>query len=287
MPQAFTGLAVKNHSLKRGIRLAYLDEGKGEETLLFIHGLGSNLKGWGKNIGDLSKKFRCIVPDLPGYGWSDQGDYLYSMTFFAHVLHEFIAELGLEKVILVGHSMGAQIAIHMARQNDLPIHKLVLIAPAGFETFSANERRWISAVNRPSLIKALSENRIINNFKLNFFNMPDDARFMIDDRLRMRQTAAYDHFCNMTPQCVASMLDEPIFEYLTHLRRETLVLFGLQDALIPNRFLHGQKDPELIAKAGQRCIPNSRLVLLPNCGHFVQWECAQEVNTEIARFVPA
>ena len=51
-----------------GYTIAYTDEGRGEKTIIFIHGLGSYLQAWIKNVEDLKKDYRCISIDLPGYG---------------------------------------------------------------------------------------------------------------------------------------------------------------------------------------------------------------------------
>ena len=63
---------VKYAELSNSIKLAYIDEGKGPETILMIHGLGSYLPAWKKNIGELSKTYRVIAIDLPGYGKSSK-----------------------------------------------------------------------------------------------------------------------------------------------------------------------------------------------------------------------
>src|ERR1700742_1729400 len=106
-------------TLSNGCKVAYIDEGKGEKTLLFIHGLATYSLSWKKNIEYLKKKYRCIAIDLPGNGLSDRGDYPYSMNFFAGSVYDFIRLLGLKNVCLVGHSMGAQVAMTtLLRQPD-------------------------------------------------------------------------------------------------------------------------------------------------------------------------
>ena len=61
--------------LAEDLELAYFDEGKGNEVILFIHGLGSYAPAWKKNIESLSKDYRCLAIDLPGYGKSSKGRY--------------------------------------------------------------------------------------------------------------------------------------------------------------------------------------------------------------------
>ncbi len=267
-------------------KIAYLDRGVGPQTLLFIHGLGSNLKAWWKNLDTLSQHFRCIALDLPGYGMSSKSDaYPYGMTFFANVVRELMDSLQLQNVVLVGHSMGGQIALTEALRSNDRVKKMVLLAPAGIETFSDQEKMWFRTVYTPEMLMNTSEAQIRRNFELNFVKFPADAEFMYQDRLLLRQTEEYAAYCRMIPKCVSGMLEEPVFEHLGELRLPVLIIFGENDALIPNRILHPRLTTQQVAQLAQERIPGSQLVLLPNCGHFVQWEGAAEVNEAIKHFL--
>ncbi len=276
---------VQKIVLSDTLDIAYIDEGKGETTLVFIHGLGSYLKAWNKTVDGLKTHYRCIALDLPGYGKSTQGDYPYDMAFFPKSIRTFLDSLQLEKVVLVGHSMGGQIAIHTVLQDDSRIEKLILMAPAGFETFTQEQKQWFANFVTPEVVKATPEAQIIRNFEINFHQMPEDARFMIDDRMTMRETPAYDHYCNMIPKCVKGMLEQPVFDQLSQIKIPTLVLFGENDLLIPNAFLHANLTTLEVAQKGQSQIPNSQLQMIPKAGHFVQWEQATQVNQLIRAFL--
>lgn len=273
-------------TLNNGTSINYVDEGTGPQTLLFIHGLGSNLKAWQKNIKVLQTDFRCIALDLPNYGQSSQGDYPFTMSFFAETIEAFIQQLDLEQVVLVGHSMGAQIAMHFAVRYPKQLEKLILFAPAGFETFTPQQVAWFEQVYTAEFVKAAPEGQIINNFKLNFHEMPDDAQFMIDDRLAMRQdTASYNSYCEMIPQCVIGMLKEPIYEQLPHISAPTLIFYGEEDRLIPNPLLNAQLTTAEVGAAGAAKMPNAQLVMVPNAGHFVQWEGTSVIHPAISAFL--
>ncbi len=272
--------------LSGGKKIAYLDRGTGQKTLLFIHGLGSNLKAWWKNLDTLGQHFRCIALDLPGYGLSSKSDeYPYGMAFFASTIRELMDSLHLQNVVLVGHSMGGQIALTEVLQGNDRVKKMILLAPAGIETFSDQEKMWLRAVYTPEMLMNTSEAQIRKNFELNFVKFPADAEFMYQDRLRLRQTSEYAAYCRMIPRCVNGMLEEPVFERLGDLRLPVLIIFGENDALIPNRILHPSLTTQQVAQLAQERIPDSELVLLPNCGHFVQWEGAAGVNEAIKRFL--
>lgn len=267
-------------------RLAYVEEGAGEPTLLFVHGLGSNLQAWSKTIDGLKEDYRCVALDLPGYGKSARGDFPFSMAFFAETLAAFINQLGPARVVPVGHSMGGQIVLHLALEFPELVKKLVLIAPAGFETFTAEEGQQVSDLFQPDLLRRLNEEQIENNFRINFYRFPADARFMIDDRLRMREDPKeYDRFCRLVPACVEGMLREPVFGRLAEIEVPVLVIYGEDDRLIPSPLVHPDLSTAAVARRGTAELPQGQLFLLPAAGHFVQWERAAEVNGAMGRFL--
>jgi len=277
---------VKTIQLSNQIKIAYVEVGAGAQTILFLHGMGSNLQAWKKNIDALRHSYRCIALDLPGYGKSSQEAYSFTVSFFAESVISFIAQLQLKNIVLAGHSMGGQIALAAALKRPQLFSKLILVAPAGFETFSKTERAWFSATMRPAILKAMPVTQIIRNFEINFYEFPEDARFMINDRLLMRKSAAdYDYYCRMIPKCIKGMLSEPVFKQLPEIQLPTLVFFGEEDELIPNRFIHPGLRSEDVAKAGVRALPNGQLQMLPQAGHFAQWDQAYLINSKISSFL--
>ena len=276
--------AVHTLRVQDSIDVAYVDEGAGP-VLVFVHGLGSNLQAWRQNIDSLRSRYRCIALDLPNYGKSSAGQYAFTMPFFADVLAAVLDQLDLHDVTLVGHSMGGQVSMHLALRSPARLRQLVLVAPAGFEQFTEAEAQWFAAVYTPAVVASASEEQIVRNFEMNFHAMPADARFMIDDRLLLRASPAYAGYCQMIPRCVLGMLAAPVWEQLPAIDLPVLVIFGAEDQLIPNRLLHPTLTTEAVARSGADRLNRAELVLVPEGGHFVQWECAAAVNKLIAEFV--
>ncbi len=276
---------VKKVKFSDHIQIAYVDEGNEDRTLLMIHGLGSYIPAWQKNIEGLKSQFRCIALDLPNYGKSTKGFFPFTMSFFAEVISAFVKKLELKNVILVGHSMGAQIAVTTYLETTTPIEKLVLLAPAGFETFSASDSDFFFKNVTAEFIKAMTVEQIKSNFDLNFHNnsLPADANFMFRDRLAMRDDEEeYNFYAQMVPKCVGGMLEAPVFDRLNQIDIPSLIIYGREDLLIPNKVLHPESTIEQIAESGHKEIPDSQLELLSPCGHFVQWECPKKVNQLIS-----
>jgi len=277
------GYPVKTVAV-RNINIAMIDEGQGDETLILIHGLGTNAKGWIKNIPVLSKKYRVIALDLPGYGKSDKGYYDYSMSFYAKVLKELMDALNINQAVLAGHSMGGQIAITAALEYPDKVKKLILISPAGFERFTDGEAAWMKNAMKVEFIKDTPIRNIDINLKANFYNYPKDAEFMITDRIQIRSASDFEDYCYAVSRNVAGMLDGKVYMHLSDIKQPTLIMFGENDGLIPNPYLHGGFTAD-IAEIGKDEIPNNTVHIFPKCGHFVQFEKADEANQAILNFL--
>ena len=274
--------------LSNGTHIAYRDTGKGQETLVFIHGLGSYLPVWDKLIPQLASDFRCISLDLPGYGKSDLVEDSISIAFFAQTVETFIQEMGLQQVTLVGHSMGGQIAIRISLSQQIEINQLILFAPAGIETFTTEEAAMLTQLVTPASILALEDNQIAQNLHVNFYNnqMPEDAVFMYEDRLSMKADSnAYSYFSRLFPASMNAMLEGPVFNELSRLDMPVLVFYGENDLLIPNKYLHPELTTQKVGEIAITHIPNSELIMVPQCGHFVPWEQADIVSQAMVSFI--
>lgn len=275
--------AVKHLKVDDEVTIAYMDEGQGEPIVL-IHGLGSYAPAWKKNIEALKKTHRCIAIDLPGYGKSSKGNYEGSMTFYADIVKKISDKLGLEKVTLAGHSMGGQISIMAALAYPELVDKLILISPAGFETFTAGQKQWFREVLTPRSVMLTPVDAVVSNIGYNFYKFPNDAQFMIDDRIAMRTAKDFDLYCHQIVKSVKGMVDQPVNEYLERLELPVLVIFGAQDNLIPNRFLNPGKTED-VANVGVSRMKNARLEMIEKAGHFVHFEQAQKVNVLLSEFL--
>ncbi len=277
------GFAVKKVAIKN-INVALIDEGSGDETLVLVHGLGTNAKAWNQNIAALAESFRVIALDLPGYGKSEKGYFIFSMDFHAEVIAGVLDALNIEKAVLVGHSMGGQIAMTAALNYPDRVSKLVLIAPAGFERFTDGEAAWFKKAVTPTFVKETPIRNIDVNVKSNFYEMPDEAEFLVTERIQMRKADDFELYCYAVAKNVAAMVDGPVYERLEEITQPTLIIFGENDALIPNPYLHGGFTAE-IGAIGQEKIDGSTLVMIPECGHLVPMEKPHLTNSLIENFV--
>ena len=144
----------------------YSDHGESDHVLLFLHGMGSNLAAWSKNISVLSQKNRCIAVDLPGYGQTENRTDTTDVHKDAALVAELIDKLSLSSVTLVGHSMGGLISILVSKAIPEKIANLVLVAPAGIEVFSEGEVELIKTYFTGEMIASYSQTMIRKNLSL-------------------------------------------------------------------------------------------------------------------------
>lgn len=265
--------------------IAFTEQGDAEQTLIFIHGLGSYLPGWSMNIDVLSEHFRVIALDLPGYGKSSKYAESYTIPFFAESVTQLMDHLEIETAALVGHSMGGQIALYIAGHSPERVDHLVLSAPAGFERFSKAHYGMFKATVSADAIASTPDSMIEQNLKANFFDFPETAQFMIDDRIAIKNAPDFDIYAQAQAHSVFAMLDEPVWELLPGIEKPTLVVFGKQDALIPNPYLNPQLTTEEVAKAGTEHLPNATLKMIDQAGHFVHFEQAEAFNEAVLEFL--
>jgi pimeloyl-ACP methyl ester carboxylesterase len=274
----------KVHLPISGFDIAYTDEGKGDKIIIFIHGLGSYSQAWIKNVEVLKSNFRCISIDLPGYGKSSKQPHNGQMTFYAQVVNELVKELDLKEVTLAGHSMGGQISITTHLLFPDIVDGLILVAPAGFEHFHKGQKQWFHDVMTVDGVRLTTTEAIQNNLASNFYRLPADADFMVRDRISMRTADDFNAYCYAVVQSVNGMVDNPVIDYLEDIKVPTLIFFGENDNLIPNRFLNPGPTVE-IAKHGASKIKNSKLVMVPKCGHFMMFEKSEVFNSEVKNFL--
>ncbi|MEO9870146.1 alpha/beta fold hydrolase [Ekhidna sp.] len=274
-------------TISEGIELAYVNEGPQDApVILMVHGLGGYIKNWYPTIDGLKETYRCIALDLPGYGQSTIRDFEKEdyMQFFANSVNEFAEKLELNKVILMGHSMGGQVSIVMALQNPKWLERLILAAPAGFETFTEAEGTLLKQFSTASALMSHTEEQIYAAYQANFVSMPALAEEMIQDRLKAKEAMWFADYALIREMGVKGMLRHSVKEDLSKIKIPTVVLFGKNDFLIPNKYLHPSLTTSQIAEIGKE-IPNVKIKLIETAGHMLQMDNPTSFNLAVKQLL--
>ncbi|MFN2440995.1 MAG: hypothetical protein ABR503_17455, partial [Chitinophagaceae bacterium] len=131
--------------------------------------------------------------------------------------------------------MGGQIASILALQQQHLISKLILVAPAGLETFTEAEAKMMMAATSATAFEKQEEAIIRYSYKQNFYQQPADAEILIRDRLRFKNCPDFKNYTEAVSNSIKGMLYHPIRKDLSKLIQPVLILFGENDALIPNK----------------------------------------------------
>ena len=254
-----------------GARIAYVDVGEGMPTIL-IQGGGpgaSGISNYRRNVEELSKGRRVIIPDLPGYGESEDNlDFGEMYKAMGKFLIHFMDALGIEKANCVGNSLGGMTTVGALLHSPHRIHKAVLMGPGGFQpVFTPMPTE---GMRRMGVVNA-SDNPTREQMRGVIELLVNDSSFITDELLDERVKAASNP-ARFKP--FARPFGEMWREDLGSITNDILVMWGLEDRVCPVDMAPG------IIKA----FPNADLYLLANCGHWVQWEKADDFNRIVSGF---
>lgn len=148
------GPAFKSY-ITEGRTIHYAEVGSGNGSpIIFLHGTPGSWSAFGSYLADeeLASALHMVAVDRPGFGRSDHGDLLVSLAHQAEVLEPLVNRLSEEcRVVLVGHSLGAPLAVRMAMDYPEKIAALVLVAPS-----------LDPDLEQPRWYNSLAENRLIS-----------------------------------------------------------------------------------------------------------------------------
>ncbi len=114
-----------------GIALEVAHRGREEDfALIFLHYFGGSSRAWSAVIDRLQSEYRCIAPDLRGFGRSDAPVSGYAVSDNADDVADLVQGLNLRRYALVGHSMGGKVGLALAARHPPGLEALVLLAPS-------------------------------------------------------------------------------------------------------------------------------------------------------------
>lgn len=271
------GLPQKYIESKKG-RICYQEEGDGPAVIL-IHGGGPGAYGFSnfrRNIGPLSKSNRVIVIDLPGFGGSDVRD-TSSGIFSANALAtlELMDALGLQQTSLVGNSLGGGTSLRLALDHPERVSKLVLMGPGGslpatstFPSEGLSRMLTFYDGDGPSLEKL---ERVLD---LLVFDRSTITPELVEERYR---TATLPQTLKNPP--LRGQAHHPNNELwkadIDKLPHPTLLIWGREDRVLPLD----------MAFVLLKRIPKADMHIFSRCGHWAQWERADEFNQLVGDFL--
>ena len=260
-----------HHIEAGGKRLQVLDLGTGDAIpVVLVHGFGADLNAWMFNQPALAETRRVVGFDLPGHGGSTKIlDKSVDGEGFAADLDRALVALAIDKVHLVGHSMGGAIALVFAQWQPDRVASLTLIAPAGLgpEINAAFITGFIRAQRRREMQEVLS--LLVHDPAL-------VSRAMVEDVLRYKRLDG-----------VQAALEAIAAEWFPSGSQRLGLAASLDGLTMPAQLIWGRDDHIIPAAHAEALAGRLPVHILDAAGHLPHMEKAGEVNRLIARFVAA
>lgn len=262
------------------LQIHYNDCGSGAETVVMLHGSGPGASGWAnfnRNIEPLvTAGYRVILMDCPGWSKSDPIVCTGSRSELnARALKGLLDVLDLERVHLIGNSMGGHSAVAFALANPGRVGKLVLMGggTGGPSSFVPMPTEGIK------LLQGLYREPTIDNLKKMMAVFVFDSSSLTEELFQARldnMLARRDHLENFVKSLAAN--PKQFTDYgprLCEVTAPALVIWGRDDRFVP-------------LDTGLRLIwgmPNAELHVFNRCGHWAQWEHADKFNRMVLDFL--
>jgi pimeloyl-ACP methyl ester carboxylesterase len=226
--------------------------GTGSRTVVLLHGLSGSGRWWARNVTELSRDFRVLVPDLIGFGRSRTPGRVPPIGDVADLLLAWMQALELPPLELVGHSMGGQISIHLAIRAPERFAHLVLADASGIpRPFSPQALARFAAEVAPPWR----------------WGDPTFLRVIVGDAWTAGPRALL--------QAMQNILRDDVRPLLPRITTPTLIIWGERDTLVPLEH----------ARELRERIPGARLAILRGAAHNSMVDRPADFNRLLIRFL--
>lgn len=259
-----------------GIHLSYFSAGRGDQTLVFLPGLGRDWSLWKKVIQILSPHFKIYAFSLPLYGSKKTGR-VYNLRTFPHLLEKFLTHFAIKHPVLIGHSLGSLICLEFARQYPHRVFKLVLVSSPLTDHSHSVPLSWQTSVNF-----ALASPRLTDTVQ----------------HLLQQDKSLLSHLANILTPKLAPGSQDILIKILRRLPLKNLALcfhdlfhtdlsYLATGTQTPILFVYGLNDHTLLEFHGTDLYPRfpRAEILALNCSHFIPSERPHELAQAISGFL--
>ena len=248
----------------KNLTINYIKRGNGK-TVLILPGWGTTINTYVSLINSISKYTNVYCLDMPGFGSSQEPDTDWNLDNYVDFIIDFIKSQNIKDLDLIGHSNGGRIIIKLMSRRELnfKVNKIILIGSAGI----VHKKSKLKELK----IKILKLGKNIIEIKLIKTIFPDLLS-------KLKNKIGSEDYKNASPimkKTLVNLINEDLQEFLPNIKVPTLLIWGENDTATP------LQDGEIMKKL----IPNSGLVKVKNCTHYVFLEQTAYVNNIISNFL--
>ena len=262
-----------------GVRLHYVERGEGQ-PLVLLHGNGTMIQDFGvSGLIDLaSRRYRVVVFDRPGYGYSDRPPTtVWTSVAQARLIHGALRELGVERPIVLGHSWGTQVALSLALEYPSYVRSLVLLSGYYFPTL----RPDVAVLSGPAIPVLGDVLRHTISPWLGRLMWPGLMRIMFGPAPMPAHFNAFPVWMALRPSQIRASAAESallvpgaraLSERYPELKMPVIIMAGVDD-----RFVSANRHSARLHEE----IPHSELLLTPGAGHMIHQLVPEQVMSAI------
>jgi pimeloyl-ACP methyl ester carboxylesterase len=264
-----------------GVRLHYLERGRGE-SLILIHGNGTMIEDFVVSdlVSRLAERYRVIVIDRPGYGYSTRPRGMWTPRAHATLFRNALGQLGVDRAIVLGHSWGTLVALALAIQDPSFVRGLVLVSGYYFPTaradvvlFSPPAIPVIGDVMRYTISPPVARLMLPGLLRAMFIPAPVTQRFdrEFPKELMLRPSqlrASAEDAAMMTPSVME------LQSHYAELHLPVVIVAGEDDQIV---------DVERHAEQLHDVLPRSELTIVPRQGHMVHHHAPDQIVWAVRR----
>ena len=259
----------------RFTQLHYIDWGEvGKPTIVLLHHVGSQAHTWDVFAASMSKDFRLLALDLRGHGdsfWASSG--FYTINDYMHDVVTLVQSIGLEKIVLVGGSLGGRVGLVYAALHPDQVAGLIL--------------EDVGPTRPPDIAERLRE-RVLRETVGEFLTLDDIVRFLRETNSSVSEdvhlhnakfaasqdSAGLWHF-KRDPKTSEGFVPLDLWEYVEMIQSPVLMMVGEKSPIVPTE----------VREKMVRILPRSEIDVIPNAGHLIVHEQPELFMSSVRGFL--
>ncbi|MBW4605611.1 MAG: alpha/beta fold hydrolase [Calothrix sp. FI2-JRJ7] len=275
---SLTELPLNQYIKIESVNTRYWQLGENGSIVILLHGGGGYIELWKHNIFELAKHHRVYAFDMVGSGLTDKPGAKYTFDFMANFTRQFMQALDIQKASLIGASAGGGVALTVAIKFPELVDKLVIVGSAGLGKEISLLLRLPTIPILGKLLGKPSKSGLTMLCKQAVYNSKLITPELVEEFYQMATLPeATQAMLNVGSSNfnIWSQFYQPIVEKLNTISAPTLIIWGKQDPMVPvSHAVNAAKN-----------IPNARLEIIDECGHWSPIEHPQKFNQLVLEFL--
>jgi pimeloyl-ACP methyl ester carboxylesterase len=289
--RAVDWLAHVRNTTIAGRRVRYVDIGEGPVGFVLVHGMGGCWQHWSQTLPFLAGHGRALALDLPGFGRSQMPADRITVELLADTVAALVGGAGLERVVVMGHSLGGPVALRLADRHPRLVRAVILVAGAVYSFSGLAGMRGVAGGARE---RPLHTAATLTELLTCGVPVPAPIRRRIAERAALRRVALWPYVHRpgaISPELAALILGgvgAPGVRRTARAIGNCDPFAGLGELDCPLFSIGARHDrivPVSDLEAFHAATPGSRSVLLEQAGHMLMLERAQVFNEQVGGFL--